>query len=684
MMMCKKCKTQFEGDIKFCPNCGGKLKEIKSSDGSKMEVSAVVNKKFSKKWFVIGGSGLVLIAVAVLIVMFLMNGSSKSNSSNSILYIKDNELFYPSYSSEKAMQITSRLFDFENLTKKDVADSKIYIVRKFVSTSKDGKIIFYPDKLDTNSSYDSANIYYRFVNKPNEEAYKLDSDIRSYDINSDSDTVVYLKNNNNTLYIYNISNQQKEKIDSEVYDYIVSEDGNKVLYLGSDYGLYIFEKGKGKEKLDRDVEMLENTDYNFSTFYYLKDNTIYRKTAGSDKEKISDKAGTILRVYNDGGMYYTKISENTTSYYDLVEDDLLESDSSIKEPEKPYPPERLMYDTLEEYQKAYAEYQKEYSEFEDLRNKYGDKEKRDNFRKNLSDKQFDNTISELYYYDGKESKLVDANFGYRTSISSEVPVLMYTTPKTDEKIKFSDIYQRYNSSFSSLSMNDVYTEIYKKYNQYNYFIATKDKNKALQYENVFNAIISNLGNEVYFAAADKENSSNDYKDLYKISISDDKIGEPELYDTDVYLSTSQILENGKLFYFKDVRSLSGSSRYISYGDLYTDKKIIDSDVGINTCTKYQDKLFYQKDFNKDSGNATLKMYKNGNTTKISDDANEYYILSDGTIVYIHDYSNRSYEGDFYVCHDNNAVKLDTDVQALVNCGLNDKSKVLATYKSAQS
>ena len=42
MMMCKKCKTQFEGDIKFCPNCGGKLKEIKNSDDNKTEVSAVV------------------------------------------------------------------------------------------------------------------------------------------------------------------------------------------------------------------------------------------------------------------------------------------------------------------------------------------------------------------------------------------------------------------------------------------------------------------------------------------------------------------------------------------------------------------------------------------------------------------------------------------------------------------
>ena len=78
------------------------------------------------------------------------------------------------------------------------------------------------------------------------------------------------------------------------------------------------------------------------------------------------------------------------------------------------------------------------------------------------------------------------------------------------------------------------------------------------------------------------------------------------------------------------------------------------------------------------------MYKNGNTTKISDDVNEYYILLDGTIVYIYDYSNRSYEGDFCIYSNNNAVKLDTDVQALVNCDFSNNSKSLATYKSAQS
>ena len=84
----------------------------------------------------------------------------------------------------------------------------------------------------------------------------------------------------------------------------------------------------------------------------------------------------MIRVYESGEVYYLKNAEGEISLMNYVEDDMKSADASVSEPTEPvwpeypeYPdspdsPSQWDYETVEEYDAAYAAYQVAYAEYE--------------------------------------------------------------------------------------------------------------------------------------------------------------------------------------------------------------------------------------------------------------------------------------------------------------------------------
>jgi hypothetical protein len=62
---------------------------------------------------------------------------------------------------------------------------------------------------------------------------------------------------------------------------------------------------------------------------------------------------------------------------------------------------------------------------------------------------------------------------------------------------------------------------------------------------------------------------------------------------------------------------------------------------------------------------TLKMFKNGSRTRISDVLYDYTVTRNGDILYLHDYDISSYAGTLSLYNAGNPKKIDDDVFALI-------------------
>lgn len=173
-VVCQNCGQQNSADYAFCRNCGAPFSNI-ADVSAKPEKDALPKKPFklSKKAVTIGSVCIALVLVVVVILSALSGGGV----SNYALYLKDNELYYTGISKIEPWQVTACLCEDVNVNSSFASLLGIYI-----QLCSDGKL-FYIDKISGSS--DGLSLYYRYVNKPEQEPVKIDSDIISY-IASDS------------------------------------------------------------------------------------------------------------------------------------------------------------------------------------------------------------------------------------------------------------------------------------------------------------------------------------------------------------------------------------------------------------------------------------------------------------------------------------------------------------------
>lgn len=606
-----------------------------------------------------------LLFLFLIICLFSRGGKSDNNYA---LYLKDKEIFFTDLKKgSEAWQLSSRLVDTDDIDNEDLANSGYYL-GLCTCMSENGKYIFYPDKIGSGDS--GYNLYYREVAKPNAEAIKIDSDIRSYTVNESATIVTYLKGDDGNLYQYEINKDSKEKIASEVRDFEVSDDGKKIGYINSENSIYLKYADKEKEKIASDVSDLEYVTEDFTTVYYIKDGSLYKQVDGADKVKIASDVSNVIKIYDSGEIYYLTSEGNETNLLmDYVTDDMKDTDAFMYEPsypdypDSPYYPSWWDYNTTAEYEAACKAYENAYVAWEAECNKieteyyaayeaYYAKLSRDELREELKEETLEQSSYSLCYYNGTEEvvitdALVGGSYSSSYNYASKQPVITYEAYNQSnfEKVKLSEVESIYD-------LEDMVKDAL--FSSSERYIAVKDTATVIEQEKEATSFrINSKGTEVYYI--DDIPDEKNYGQLYHISIDKGIVGEAEVYDSDVYTYNCSFVNETDFKYFKDYKD--------GNGELYINKNKIDYDVVAYSVEVYSDldKIFYLTDWNDDKDYGILKVYDGKESVKIADDVHNFSVTPDGRALYLYDYSLNYYKGELYEWSKGETRKIDDDV-----------------------
>lgn len=666
-IFCPNCGEQTSTEFAFCQHCGTSITEKPAAD--QPVAAPAEKKKFSPKVILFSGIGVVAIAVLIAVISLFSGGGSGGvkSSSNYALYLKDSEIFFTDLKQDgKTWQLTSRLVDSDDVDDEELANAG-YTLGLYTYMSKDGKYIFFPDKVDDDD--EGFNLYYKEVAKPEAAAIKIDSNIQSYTVNASTTIVTYLKGEEGNLYQYKIDEDSKDKIASEVRDFKVSDDGKKVGYINSEYSIYLKYADKEKEKIASDASTLEHITEDFTTVYYIKDSSLYKTVEGADKVKIASEVYDVLKIYDSGEIYYLTSESEEISLMDYVADDMKDTDASLIEPTYPnYPnspsyPSWWDYDTDAEYDAAYEAYEEAYEEWEAecdrleteyyaAREAYWAKESRDELRADLEGETLEQSNYSLCFYNGTEEIVITDAFvgGYYYSdytVASDAAVVSYEAynQSTLDKVKLSDIESIYEVK------DLVEAALFSSSERY---VAVKDSATVIEQEKEAGYFRINSSGTVVYYIDDIPNEKN-YGELYCISISGGVVGKPEVYDSDVYTGYCYFVSDSQFKYFKDYKD--------GKGELYINKARIDYDVRIYSVNVYTDlnKILYFTDWNDEKEYGTLNVYQGEEAVKIADDVHSYSVTPDGRVLYLYDYSLKYYKGELHEWSNGEARKIDDDV-----------------------
>lgn len=668
-VFCSACGESTNPEFAFCQKCGAPLNknvatETPVQETPEQEIPAKEKAKFPKKTVTFAATAVAAVLVLVLLFSLIFGGNSQKGYA---FYVKDGDMFVAEAKKKgDPWQLTERL---SKDVEADELASSGYQLGRFTTVTEDGKYVFFPDKIGDDDS--GFNLYYKEVNKPKSEAIKVDSDVRSYRISSSAKLITYVKGSDKKLYQCKIGKDSAEKIASDVDTYSVSKDGKRIYYLNSEEAVYLIDGKKEKEKIASDITDIVYTNDDLSVLYYIKDETLYKQVIGKDKEKIVSDINFVVKVYESGEVYYVKNADSDASLMDFVDDDMKAKDDAMTEPKYPtYPdapkyPSYSDYGNYDAYSAAYDEYKKEYDkwqeqcdkmreEYSQARSAYYEKQTRDRLRENIKERSFEYTSYTLCYYNGKEEKIItDSASGSMRSkytSASDKAVVSYDAYSLDsfEKVKLSEIS----------TVSEVQSAVEKAYNSSKEkYIAIKETPTLIEQEKEIVSIRMNSEGTVAYYVDNADD--NGHGDLYCVSLNN-KVGTPEVYDTDVYGGFYYFTEENDIVYFKDYKESSG--------DMFISKNEIDSDVYIYSIEMYSDmgKTFYMADWDSSKSYGTLKVYNGKKTETIADEASDFYVLPDGCVLFMTEFSTKYYKGELHVWNNGKTRKIGDDVSCIVH------------------
>lgn len=635
-VFCPGCGKPSNPDAAFCKNCGTPLNaapqpEQKKEKEKKKKDNRNSDKKKPSKGIIFAGIGVLLAAACILV--FVLIGGGTGSSSNYAMYVKDKEIYYTGFSKNDPWQVTSRFVDGGDFDNYELADAS-YIIADACRLSEDGSLLFFPDKI--NYSDNGYSLYYRKVNKPKEDAVKIDSDIISYSVSKDASAITYQKND--TLYQYDRKKEDKQKVASDIQRYYVSDDGKSILYLNTEDVLYSTVKGGDREKIDSEISGLSHVSEDLSTLVYIKEGTLYKKVGSEDKVKISSDVDHVITAYDSGEVYYVKSETTEVPLSNYVYDDKKEADAALTEPKSPNWSDP-------DYDAKYEAYQKESEE-------YHAKLERDYFRKYLDEEKVEQTVYTLCYYDGEQETIISDSFTDSSyTYAADTPVITYTAydQSEDIRVKLSETEDIYNVYTLATEMLNSASERY---------VTVGGTTALLDREEAQNFRLSADGETLFYL--DEVPEDKDYGELYQVSVSSSgELGSPELYDSDVYTNTLYFIDAGKLLYFKDYKN--------DKGELYIDREKIDYDVNSYGIRYMEDNecVTYYTDWNTEKNYGTLKIYAGKDAQKIADDVHSHFVLPGGEVLYLYDYSPKYYHGDLYLWDKKDTEKIDDSVVCII-------------------
>lgn len=638
---CPHCGGTNDADAIFCSICG------KDMNGAGQPVVEETTSKKVPKKLIVGAVGVVAAVVVIGGVVKIVGGLGGSKSDSYITYVKDGYINQSDIEHYKKKSV-----EYQGRYGSTSDDGENYSAG--VRYSKDGKYICYP----TDVNYGDDSIEFRLnmqkVGKT-EEPVKIDSSVTSYTI-LDNNKILYKKAGNDTLYI-NDKKGNKEKIASDVEYFYLDSDQKNIVWSESngDGTINVCQQDvalkKEKKTLAKDVDSF-HTSSDLKYILVNEQDIIYMIENFGEKQKIASGVEDVS--YDDldnGGIYYTKSSEETLSAEDVVEDDCADSDATIEEPDREdYKVEKIeKNDWTGKYEKVESVDEDAYDAAYE---KYYDKENRDEIRDALEDYEISTPVEKLYYVkDGKETQ-VDATVAQMYYYTGDWKGIVYSRYNMDDvpKLKISEID----------SASSIESDYYQMLSESAQTCVYTEKNKTVVLDENLATVWgvdadSKTGYGVKMQDSGSEDEDATYS-LYSFSVDNNSDGKCKLISEDVAYY-QELIKDGDVYYLKDTDS-DGN------GDLYCNDKNIDSDVKSGTLYKVPDSenILYAVDYNKSNGSATLKMYDGKKDKIIADDVYSYLPIDEKHIALLIDYSMKSYRGDLqYYLGKEELKSIDEDV-----------------------
>lgn len=621
----------------------------KTSQAASSSVDKNTTRRFSKKSVAVICSCVAVILVAAIALALIFIGGDKVDS---VLYIDGQNLFYSSVSDAKPVQITQNLASNDKNFSGVPLSPYCFDMAYSIQLSESGDKLFYPDELsDGQMTYTLCCLD---VNNPDSEPVKIDTEVDTYKINHAGDKVLYTKN----FALYSFDFNESTKIADNVIEYAASNDFDEIYYTDLLRDLYHFDIGdEAPELIDRKSQ-IAYTEPDFSFIYYLKEGVLHKLTSGGENTELATDIYSAISFYPGGEAFYVKSTSTLLSEY--VEDDMLQADEAItQEPMAPLEPSAEDFGSDAEYQAAMEEFNTEFEAYMQRLAVYEAKKARDDIRDLMASE--DNSIKDysLYYFDGSKETLlsdlyVSTEFMTGANISDVGPMyefVAYSEKPEIEKFKLSGY-----DDFYALQgdIRDALTAEYVSYLAYKGDVVRLGENVG-----IFR--INDDGDTAYYLLNDGERGG----DLYRITVSGGKLGQPELYDTDV----------------SDIFYVSADGKTVSYcknltdavGDLYVNKEPADTGVSLIDANvvmysmnyggyiEDSDTLVYMVDVV--DGVGTLKAYRDGKTEIIAENVKDYYVTDYGQLIYICGQIDNP--GALYVYDGSKSALISEDAMAIV-------------------
>ena len=664
-MTCPKCNAEI-GEEKKCPACGYEEAEVQENkqtttpvaeapaeqvapvadNAAPVAVAPVAEgydappapqKKKSKAGLIAAIIVVVVLALAAA-AFFVFKGFKKDDGFvQRSLYFKENAIYYLDPKTNESILITDNFFD------DDDAEIANVLIMNSIEFKQKGNKVFYSEKIDLETN--SFSLYYKQLNKPDEEPVKLAEDVTTYAVNEKGTLLVYL-NTDGDLYKHDMT--ERSKIISEAEELWVSEDCTKILYHVEDGGLYIQDIEGEKDKIDSDVTSVANVSDNLDSFCYFKEEDLYLKKADTDKIKIDTEVENVILYGDNGGIYYTKANEQegTGTLLDFVK----YSDSLQKKDE----------DLIDEYSNS-----KNYKKRNEALFR--------SWTKEVLEKTEIESTSSLYYFNGETSNLLNDSFVDYESAQSEADAVVIRS-FDNVKIKettISDFVDVMDSKYKYRKSVENNKTVYKSdYQAAKYFKEYSDKvlkqfetdatyyfikdGKAIEIntDDISSTFrINKSGNTVYYI--DKLDKEKNVGELREVKIKDGAIESNTLYDSDVSGSILNCFSDTDLLYTKD----NNDSKF----DLYLNKELIEYDVSHYSLANQGKEILYYTEYDDEKDIGTLSIYTNGEKKKIADEVYTANVLENGDVLYLINYSKKNNKGDLYIYTDEKSTRIDYDV-----------------------
>ena len=650
-------------------------------------------KKLNKK-LLIAGIAVVLVAALVIGLLAILGGGTKSTG----VFIKDGELYLYVQGKKEPIELTDRLW-------KDADDNSDFVSKGSLFTGYTtvrGNLVFFPDKYSGD-----VTLYVKNINKADDDAEKIGSNISSYYVTEDGKQMIFVKDGD--LYLYDVKNMEDTRIAQDITNGRVgyAEDLSKICYL-SNGDAYLWTPKTEDVKIAKDIASFHYIPKTDLFFGLTADGELMMKTSDMEEaEEIADKVVSIKAVYPTGEIFYTRSSTVERTLLDYLDDDMLAEDAAITKPQKPnYPtaPKKIYswnFTSDAEYQAAkeqydldYAAYQEQYNamkeEYNNALELYNQKADRDYIRDSLADRNVKYTEYALYCYDGSDEHLLTDTLadGNVSAVSGNVAVMVYRayTPTELIKPKMSEMLSNWEAPYI---IQDAITNAL--YSESEFYVAVGTKASVIETTDASNFLVTADGSSVYFldapfvaysnkkgstaapavetaapameapaateAPAAEETGKEDtlipadqreYASLYCVSIEDGKPGQATLVDSEISIEFNPRIgyDPSRLVYAKAVDSKDRT------GEFYVDGQLICDEASLFRYTWMEDSVLFYTDWDTEDGCGTLCMMKLGNNKaeiiEIADDVSKAVITENNDLLYLQDYNKKRYEGTLYL------------------------------------